>query len=64
MRRSRARPEGGLASAPYHHCGRDEVVVTREAVLEGKPPIYVLKRRDEQRRRERRANEDPQAREA
>ncbi|HUF88533.1 MAG TPA: ATP-dependent Clp protease ATP-binding subunit ClpX [Gemmatimonadota bacterium] len=29
----------------------DEVVVTREAVLEGKPPIYVLKRREDQRRR-------------
>jgi ATP-dependent Clp protease ATP-binding subunit ClpX len=45
----------------------DEVVVTREAVLEGKPPIYVLKRRDEQRRRERRGNDDlgeTQAREA
>ena len=45
----------------------DEVVVTREAVLEGKPPIYVLKRREDQRRRERRINEDlgeSQAREA
>jgi ATP-dependent Clp protease ATP-binding subunit ClpX len=45
----------------------DEVVVTREAVLEGKPPIYVLKRREDQRRRERRINEDlggTQAREA
>src|SRR5687767_3586069 len=45
----------------------DEVVVTREAVLEGKPPIYVLKRRDEQRRRDRRNDEtlgETQAREA
>jgi ATP-dependent Clp protease ATP-binding subunit ClpX len=45
----------------------DEVVVTREAVLEGKPPIYVLKRREDQRRRERRVDEDlgeSQAREA
>jgi ATP-dependent protease Clp ATPase subunit len=45
----------------------DEVVVTREAVLEGKPPIYVLKRREDQRRRERRVNDDlgeSQAREA
>ena len=46
----------------------DEVVVTREAVLEGKPPIYVLKRREDQRRRgERRLTEDlggSQAREA
>jgi ATP-dependent Clp protease ATP-binding subunit ClpX len=45
----------------------DEVVVTREAVLEGKPPIYVLKRREDQRRRERRIDEDlggTQAREA
>jgi hypothetical protein len=36
-------------------------------VLEGKPPIYVLKRREDQRRRERRINEDlggTQAREA
>jgi len=44
----------------------DEVVVTREAVLEGKPPIYVLKRREDQ-RRQRRVNEDlggTQAREA
>jgi ATP-dependent Clp protease ATP-binding subunit ClpX len=46
----------------------DEVVVTRESVLEGKPPIYVLKRRDAPRRRgERRVEEDlgeTQAREA
>ena len=45
----------------------DEVVVTREAVLEGKPPIYVLKRRDEQRRRDRRNDDnlgETQAREA
>ena len=45
----------------------DEVVVTREAVLEGKPPIYVLKRRDEQRRRDRRGDDnlgETQAREA
>ncbi|HYO46541.1 MAG TPA: ATP-dependent Clp protease ATP-binding subunit ClpX [Gemmatimonadota bacterium] len=46
----------------------DEVVVTRESVLEGKPPIYVLKRREDQRRRgERRVDEDlgeTQAREA
>ena len=43
----------------------DEVVVTREAVLEGKPPIYVLKRREDQRRRGR-VDEDlgDQAREA
>jgi ATP-dependent protease Clp ATPase subunit len=46
----------------------DEVVVTREAVLDGKPPIYVMKRREGQRRRsERRVEEDldgTQAREA
>src|SRR5687768_2085152 len=45
----------------------DEVVVTREAVLEGKPPIYVLKRRDDQRRRDRRNDDnlgETQAREA
>ena len=46
----------------------DEVVVTRESVMEGKPPIYVLKRRDAPRRRgERRVEEDlgeTQAREA
>jgi ATP-dependent Clp protease ATP-binding subunit ClpX len=46
----------------------DEVVVTRESVLEGKPPIYVLKRREAPRRRgERRVEEDlgeTQAREA
>ena len=45
----------------------DEVVVTREAVLEGKPPIYVLKRREDQRRRDRRNDGDlgeTQAREA
>jgi ATP-dependent Clp protease ATP-binding subunit ClpX len=45
----------------------DEVVVTREAVLEGKPPIYVLKRRDEPRRRGARGDDnlgETQAREA
>ena len=46
----------------------DEVVVTREAVLEGKPPIYVMKRREGQRRRSgQRVEEDlggTQAREA
>jgi ATP-dependent Clp protease ATP-binding subunit ClpX len=46
----------------------DEVVVTRESVMDGKPPIYVLKRREAPRRRgERRVEEDlgeTQAREA
>jgi len=45
----------------------DEVVVTRESVLEHKPPIYVLKRREDQRRRERRVDGElggSQAREA
>ncbi len=45
----------------------DEVVVTREAVLDGKPPIYVLKRREDQRRRDRRDDDnlgETQAREA